>query len=129
VYGWPDLQPTIHTVAKIDPKRFDPFVGSYQVGPGFILTFTREGDRFLSQATRQGQIEIYPDNEHQYFSKAVGAQMTFETDTEGQVKGLILRQGNRDMRAQRLDDATAKAIADELAAINKKGRDQVEVSK
>jgi hypothetical protein len=28
-----------------------------------------------------------------------------------------------------LDDATAKAIADELAAINKKDRDQVEVSK
>lgn len=64
-----------------------------------------------------------------YFSEAVGAQMTFETDREGHVKGLILRQGNRDMRAQRLDDATAKAIADELATTNKKNRDQVEVSK
>lgn len=128
-YGWPDLQPTIHSIAKIDPKRFDALSGSYQIGPGFILTFTREGDRFFSQATHQGQIEIYPENDHQFFAKAVGAQMTFETDPEGRVKRLIVRQGNRDMEGKRLDDAAAKAIADEMAASNKKDREPVEVSK
>jgi CubicO group peptidase (beta-lactamase class C family) len=33
-YTWPDLQPTIHSIAKIDPKSFDPLGGSYQFGPG-----------------------------------------------------------------------------------------------
>ena len=123
-YAWPELQPPIHTIAKIDPKSFDMLAGSYQFGPDFVLTFTREGNRYLSQATGQGQVEIYPDNEHQYFSAAVGAQMTFQTDAEGRVKGLTLHQGNRDMQAQRLDDRAGKAIADELAAVNKRVRDQ-----
>jgi CubicO group peptidase (beta-lactamase class C family) len=124
-YAWPDLQPTTHTIAKIDPKSFDLLVGSYRFGSGFILTFTREGDRYLSQATHQGQIDIYPENERQYFAKAVGAQMTFQTDAEGRGKGLTLHQGNRDMQAQRLDDAAGKVIAEELAAVNRRVRDQV----
>jgi len=123
-YGWPDLQPTAHTIVKIDPKSFDPLVGSYQFGPGFVLSFTREGDRFLSQATHQGQIEIYPESERQYFAKDVGATMTFELGSEGRIRGLTLHQGNRDMHAERLDDAAGKATADELAATNKRVRDQ-----
>jgi CubicO group peptidase (beta-lactamase class C family) len=108
-YGWPDLQPTMHTIAKIDPKSFDALVGSYQIGPGFILTFTREGGRFLSQATHQGKIEIFAESENQYFSKDVGAVMTFQKDAAGHVNEVILHQGNRDMHGSRLDDAEGKA--------------------
>jgi CubicO group peptidase (beta-lactamase class C family) len=114
-YGWTDLQPTVHSIAKIDPLRFDVLSGSYQIDPGFILTFTREGDRFFSQAIHQGKIEIYPESEHRYFAKAVGAQVTFETDPEGRVTKLIVRQGNIDREGQRLDNAAAKAVADEMA--------------
>jgi CubicO group peptidase (beta-lactamase class C family) len=123
-YGWADYQPTTHRIAKIDPRRFDLLTGSYQLAPDFILTITREGDRFLSQATHQGQLEIFPENEHEYFSKAVAAQLTFETDGEGRAKRLILHQGGRDMPAERLSDVTAKQIADALTETNKRVRQQ-----
>lgn len=123
-YGWADFQPTTHHVAKIDPRRFDVLTGSYQVAPEFILTITREGDRFFSQATHQGQVEIFPENEHEYFSKVVGAQMTFEMDSEGRPKRLILHQGGRDMLGERLDEATAKQLADALIETNKRVGEQ-----
>jgi hypothetical protein len=73
------------------------------------------------QATHQGQVEIYPENEQQYFAKTAGAQVTFETDSDGQAKGLILRQDGREMHGERLDETAATAIAKELAVINDRG--------
>jgi hypothetical protein len=124
-YGWPDFQPTTHSIAKIDPKSFDSLAGSYQFGPEFTLTFTREGSHFFSQATRQGQVEIYPENEHRYFSKDVGAQMTFQADAEGRATEVILRQNGREVPGTRLDEAASKALAEAFAANNKRFRDQV----
>jgi CubicO group peptidase (beta-lactamase class C family) len=125
-YGWADYQPTTHRIAKIDPRRFDLLAGSYQLegAPTFIVTFTREGDHFLSQATRQGQDEVFPENEHEYFSKAVGAQFAFETDGKGRARRLVMRQGGREATAERLDDAAAKRIADALTRTNSRVREQ-----
>jgi CubicO group peptidase (beta-lactamase class C family) len=124
-YDWPALQPSVHSIARIDPKTFDSLVGSYQVDPGFVLTFTREGERYLSQATRQGQVEIFPESENQYFSAVVGAEMTFQKDADGHVTKVTLHQGGRDIPASRLNDAEGKAIADALAVINQRVRSQV----
>jgi CubicO group peptidase (beta-lactamase class C family) len=126
-YRWADYQPTTHRIARMDPRRFDLLAGSYQLegAPTFIVTFTREGDHFLSQATRQGQDEIFPESEHEYFSKAVGAQFTFETDGEGRAKRVVLRQDGREETAERLDDATAKPIADALTQTNRRVREQI----
>lgn len=107
-YAWPDFRPTTHTVAKVDPRTFDLVAGSYLIAPDFILTFTRDGNHFFSQGTHQGPVEIFPDNEHQYFSAAVGAVMSFERDSQGQPARLVLHQGNRVIMGTRLDDAEAK---------------------
>jgi hypothetical protein len=100
-YGWPDLQPTVHSIAKIDPKRFDALLGSYQIGPGFILTFTREGDRFFSQALHQGKVEIYPESEHRYFAKVIGAQMTWRKSAHGRLMQSTQRNSPSDWQQNR----------------------------
>ncbi|HXJ96341.1 MAG TPA: serine hydrolase [Terriglobia bacterium] len=51
-------------VVHIDPKIFDGYVGSYQLAPNFILKVTRNGDRFMTQATGQGAVEIFPESDH-----------------------------------------------------------------
>lgn len=127
-YQWPDFRPTTHTIARIEPRRFDLLVGSYQLAPMAVLTIAREGDHFFYQATHQGQVEIYPEDERQYFAKDIGALVTFETDEAGKGKRVTLHQSGNDMVGQRLDDATDKAIVRELAAINKRVRDQVAVT-
>ena len=97
-------------VAKIDPKSFDRYVGRYQLAPSFILEFTREGDRFFTQATGQPKLEMFPESETKYFLKVVDAQLTF---AEGEV---VLHQNGIDQRAKRLEGrAPAKVEPKEVA--------------
>jgi len=86
--GWPDFGPTTHKVAKIDPKSFDLIAGSYQIAPQFVLTFSRDGDHYFSRATNQEAVEIFPDSERQYFSKAVGQSCHLNTIPKDDLHGL-----------------------------------------
>jgi CubicO group peptidase (beta-lactamase class C family) len=90
-------------VVHIDPKVFDGYVGSYQLAPNFILKVTRDGDRFITQATGQGPVEIFPENDHDFFAKAIDAQITFVTDKQGRATELVLHQGGRDQHAKRVE--------------------------
>jgi hypothetical protein len=126
-YDWPDFQPKVHTITKVDPAQYDQVTGSYQLGPNFTLTIMRDGDRLLSQGTAQGPAEIFPEGDHDYFLKVVDARITFETNDRGRVNALILHQNGRDTPAKRLDDAVARPIAEALAAANQRFRDQVPV--
>jgi CubicO group peptidase (beta-lactamase class C family) len=121
-YGWAD-GPSVRRIAKINPRSFDAFVGTYQMRHG-TLTFTREGERLLSQATGQGQVEIFPESEHVYFPKTVDALMTFQMDEQGRPSGVVLRQDGQEFAGKRLDDAAAKSITEALAIVNKSYREQ-----
>jgi len=95
-------------VVKIDPKIFDGYVGSYQLAPNFILKIMREDGRFITQATGQGQVEIFPEGDHDFFAKVVNAQITFVTNSQGRATELILHQGGRDQHAPRVEGTTAE---------------------
>ncbi len=84
--------PSAKTIAKVDPKIYDSYVGDYQLAPNFILTVTRQGDRLLTQATGQGQFEIFPLSENKFFPKEMEATITFVKDESGKVTHLILQQ-------------------------------------
>lgn len=121
-YVWAD-RPPVRRVGKVDPGSFDAFVGTYQM-PHATFTFTREGERLLSQATGQGQVEIFPESERVYFLKSVDALITFQVDEQGRPSGVVLRQGGQEFAGKRLDDAAAKSITEALAIVNKSYREQ-----
>jgi hypothetical protein len=123
-YGWPDFQPPSRTIAAIDPVEFDALAGSYRLTPDLTLTFTREGRRFISQGTGQPQLEIFPESGHEYFLTVVDAEITFDVDKQGRATGMVLHQNGLNMPGKRLDDATAKRIAEALASGNKRFREQ-----
>ncbi|MGO8733946.1 MAG: serine hydrolase [Terriglobia bacterium] len=95
--------PKEHKEINLDPKVLDGYVGQYRLGPNFILTITREGDRLFAQATGQSKVEIFPEGEREFFYKVVDAQITFETDGSGRAASLSLHQGGRDMPAKRIE--------------------------
>ena len=68
-----------------------------------MLAIRREGDRAYAQATGQGELEIFPESEYEYFYKAVDAQLLFRRNSEGRVTGLVLHQGGREIPAKRID--------------------------
>jgi CubicO group peptidase (beta-lactamase class C family) len=122
-YGWPDFQPVEHTITKVDAKILDAYVGGYQASFG-AFTITREGDQLFAQLTGQPKFPLFPESEREFFLKVVDAQIVFEVDPQGRATQLTLHQNGNDEPAKRLDDATAKRMAEELAAAAKRFKDQ-----
>lgn len=77
---------------KIVPAVFDAYAGEYELQPGFTLSFKREGERFFTQATGQGQAEIFPSSDSTFFLKIVDAQVTFHKAKDGKADKLTLHQ-------------------------------------
>lgn len=86
----------------LPPEKFDVLAGDYQLGPNFVLTISREGDKYMSQATGQGKLEIFAESETLFYPKAVAAELLFQKDAEGKVTGLILKQNGREMPAKKI---------------------------
>jgi D-alanyl-D-alanine carboxypeptidase len=90
------------TEASVDPAVYDQLAGQYELAPGFVLTVRRDGNRIVTQATGQQEVEIYPKSEMEYFLKVVDAQISFVKDQAGAVSSLVLHQGGRDMPAKKI---------------------------
>lgn len=80
---------------------FDQYVGVYTIRPGFLMTVSRDGEKFITQATGQGPIEILAETEDKFFAKVMDAQIRFEKDASGKVNQLVILQGGREMPAKR----------------------------
>jgi CubicO group peptidase (beta-lactamase class C family) len=103
------------TVGAFDPETydaeaFDEFVGRFALdaSPTFILTFSREGEKLLTQATGQQQLEIVPTSDSTFDLLVVEASITFHRNDEGEVDAMTLNQGGRQQRATRLDSEEEK---------------------
>lgn len=88
---------------EMDPAELDKFVGEYELVPGFVLTFRREGDKLMSQATGQQAFQVFPESTTKFFFKVVDAQVEFTSDAEGNVNSVTLFQGGRVMPAKRIN--------------------------
>src|SRR5688572_13486290 len=110
VLAQPTPQPTPVEI-KIDPAKFDPYVGQYEDAVnlgGTIFSFFREGDKFYGQVTNQDKFEIYPSSETKFFLKVFPAEAEFVRDASGRVTGMIWRQGSAEFHTKRIADQPAK---------------------
>jgi hypothetical protein len=79
------------TVVKSDPATWDPFLGTYRLGPGWLLTITREGDQLMAQATREDKFKMTPTTETTFFVEAYGQAVEFVREPSGSVTNLLYR--------------------------------------
>jgi beta-lactamase regulating signal transducer with metallopeptidase domain len=91
------------TVAAVDPKLYEGYIGIYSLNPGAIFTATREGDKLFMQLTGQKKFEIFPESAKEFFYTIVAAQISFQTDDRGKAVKLVLHQNGWDMPAERID--------------------------
>ena len=87
---------------KLDPKVFDAYVGEYQLAPNFVITISRDGDKFFAEATGQGKFELFAETEADFFLTVLDAQFTFVKDDKGQVTHLVLHQNKVDQPAKKI---------------------------
>ncbi|HJR59222.1 MAG TPA: serine hydrolase [Vicinamibacterales bacterium] len=101
-YGQRYTVPAPRTVAQVDPKVFDHYVGTYELRPDFLMTVTREGNGLFTQATGQEKIEVFPLSETKFFPKVLDAEITFVKSADGTVTHLMLMQGGRNQMAKKV---------------------------
>jgi CubicO group peptidase (beta-lactamase class C family) len=70
VFGEPYEMPRVRKVAKISGKVYDAYVGRYEMEPGIIATFSRDGDRLMIQVTNQPKFEIFPESDAVFFLRS-----------------------------------------------------------
>ena len=74
-----------------DPAAWEPFLGTYRLGPGWLLAITREGDQLMAQATREDKFPMTPVSGSNFFVKAYRAPVAFVRQSSGAVTNLLYR--------------------------------------
>ncbi len=86
----------------LSEELLDKYVGKYQMAPGVSLTISRKGTRVFAQATGQGEGEIFAEKPGEFFAKIVNAQFSFVEGPDGKITHVVLHQGGRDTKMERL---------------------------
>jgi hypothetical protein len=104
--------------AIIEPAVLDRYVGFYAPHNGEFgfYTITRDETKLIMQITGQPPVDLYPVGEAEFSVKVVDAQITFVVGADSQVTRLVLRQSGVEIRAERIDAATAEGFRAKLAA-------------
>ncbi len=96
-----ELMPPERKAIKIDPAIFDPYVGEYQLTPALALAVSREGEKFMVQATGQPKVELFAESDTKFFLTVINAQLEFVKGADGKVTHLIFRQEGQMLEAKK----------------------------
>jgi serine-type D-Ala-D-Ala carboxypeptidase/endopeptidase len=77
------------------------YEGNYPLAPAFALRILSVGDRLFVQGTNQSPLEVAPVDKDVFVADSVGAEVTFERDTDAKVTALTLRQRGQVLRGER----------------------------
>jgi hypothetical protein len=88
--SWPE-------VAKVDPKLYSEYAGSYEWGSGEFNILTVEAGHLMSESTGQPKVELFPENATTFFDKTdyPDARYVFQRDVSGKVTGFVYRAQNQ----------------------------------
>ena len=95
--------PPKRTEVRVDPARFEGYVGRYQLTEQMVLTVTAEDNRLFLQTTAGPTKQIFAKSVTKYFLKHIDAQFTFNTDADGQATSLTLTEAGYATLAKRIE--------------------------
>ncbi|MBY0574926.1 MAG: serine hydrolase [Undibacterium sp.] len=96
-------EPESKSETLVSADILDQYVGNYALAPNFILSLTRDGEKFYAQATNQPKFELFAKDAKNFYLKVVDAQIKIDTDASGHGISLTLFQGGAAMPAKRIN--------------------------
>ena len=79
------------------------YIGKYELGPGFFVDVSVDGEQIFGQATGQGKFEIFAENETTFFAKVTPLKVVFNKDASGKVESFTLFQGGQETVAKKIE--------------------------
>jgi len=88
---------------KLTAEQLTPYIGAYELQPGFVLTFSIKNGVLMSQATNQDAFEMIASGNHKFTPAAFPANVTFIADANGAFTSVLLEQGGQEMTGQKIE--------------------------
>ena len=86
----PPLPPAKPSVAyKPNPKSWDKYLGTYRLGPSWLLTISRDKQSLIAQASHEDKFEMTQTGENKFFVEAYHSSVEFSVDPSGKVPSLL----------------------------------------
>ncbi len=95
--------PQVRKSISMPPKELQKFVGQYQLSPHLVVTIGLTGEQLSVEGTGQPSLPIFPESKSEFFLKDMDAQISFVSNPEGKVTGLILHQGGQDTLGKKVN--------------------------
>jgi uncharacterized damage-inducible protein DinB len=90
------LPPKQRTAIELPVATLSPYVGTYELAPGFELVVTLSDGELSIRSTPGGStVRLWPESAVGFFVNDVDAQVTFTRNAHGAVTGLVFRQFGR----------------------------------
>jgi len=97
------LPPRPRTAMELPVSALSPYVGVYQLVPGWELRVTMQnGALFVASSLGGAPLRLWPETKNDFFLKEVDAQLTFTRDATGAVSGALVHQFGRDRPATKI---------------------------
>src|ERR1019366_1598402 len=100
-YAWPDYLPK-HVTVMVDAQVYADYVGEYEVRPGFSFKLSTGENRLFLEATNQIPLALQPSSQSTFFAQTVNCEIAFTKDEGGDIIGLILKQEQQEIPAQKV---------------------------
>jgi len=110
IYRWDSKAPPVprgyappveRTEVAVSEESLSVYAGVYMMEDTELTITLTDGALFV-QPDGQDALPMSPKSETDFFIRGVNAQMTFTKDELGSVTGLVLHQGGRDVRAEKI---------------------------
>jgi hypothetical protein len=109
--GFMDFVTEYPTVAQVDPKILDAYIGKYEVMPNTFAVVTRDGNSLVVQSPL-GKLVFLPQSETKFFQKGGDVDLTMVKDENGAISKAVL-DGlmGRTFEAKKVKDTVSTAIS------------------
>jgi CubicO group peptidase (beta-lactamase class C family)/uncharacterized protein YneR len=89
----------------LSQEKLETLTGIYELQKGFNLTIFIEEGKLLGQATGQGSIELFAENDSTFFAKVVEIEVIFHQEGNEKAQALTLYQGGGATKAPRIEES------------------------
>jgi len=86
-----DRQDDERPEVAVDGALLEEYVGTFKLGPAWLVTITREGDRLMTQATAEDKFPMNAMSDTEFWVDDYGASIRFRRDSSGAVSWIQYR--------------------------------------
>lgn len=93
------------------PKSLARYAGFYEISPLMVMKADVRGAGLVSHIAGQPDLPLYPQGGGRFFARTADVELAFQAGADGQVTGVVVRQGGQQPLARRIDAAEAERLA------------------